>query len=61
MTSPAHSRHTAHDHARRRPRLPSVTVSPEVLSALRAAAEHEPASAIVERALRAELELPPSR
>ena len=55
------SRHTAHDHARRRPRLPSVTVSPEVLSALRAAAEHEPASAIVERALRAELELPPSR
>ncbi len=59
MTAP--SRHAAHDHSRRRPRLPSVTVSAEVLAALRAAAEHEPASKIVERALRAELELPPPR
>lgn len=49
-----------YDAQRARPRLPGVTVSPEVVEALRARmAAGETASAVVERALRAELGLPP--
>lgn len=49
------NRHTRYDHARRSPRLPSVTIPPDVLAALRA--HPDPASHVVTRALRRELGL----
>lgn len=49
----------AYDAQRARPRLPGVTVSREVVEALRGRmAAGETASAVVERALRRELGLP---
>lgn len=56
----APARWATYDHQRARPRLPGVTVSPAVIAALRARmAAGETASAVVERALRRELGLPP--